>query len=48
MENRILVIDDDRELCGLLEEYLVAEGFAVESVHTGPRERNRARRATMP
>ena len=36
MENRILVIDDDRELCGLLEEYLVAEGFAVESVHTGP------------
>ncbi|QOX77443.1 response regulator transcription factor [Trichlorobacter lovleyi] len=36
MENKILVIDDDRELCGLLEEYLVAEGFAVESVHTGP------------
>jgi two-component system, OmpR family, response regulator CpxR len=35
MENRILVIDDDRELCSLLTEYLVEEGYAVEAVHTG-------------
>ena len=44
MENRLLVIDDDRELCGLLEEYLVAEGFAVESVHTGPQGAEQASR----
>ena len=34
-ENRILVIDDDAELCELLEEYLGQEGFAVESVNDG-------------
>lgn len=32
---RILVIDDDRELCGLLAEYLATEGFAVAAVHDG-------------
>ena len=31
--NRILVIDDDVELCELLKDYLVPEGFDVESVH---------------
>lgn len=30
--NRILVIDDDRELCELLSEYLGPEGFDVEAV----------------
>jgi DNA-binding response OmpR family regulator len=30
--NRILVIDDDRELCELLSEYLRPEGFDVETV----------------
>lgn len=30
--NRILVIDDDRELCELLSEYLGPEGFEVETV----------------
>ncbi len=35
MENRILVIDDDRELCSLLMEYLADEGFEVEAVHSG-------------
>jgi two-component system response regulator CpxR len=34
-ENRILVIDDDTELCELLGEYLGQEGFAVESVNDG-------------
>src|SRR5579863_9158579 len=32
---RILVIDDDVELCTLVGEYLHAEGFTVESVHDG-------------
>jgi len=31
--NRILVIDDDVELCELLTDYLVPEGFDVETVH---------------
>jgi two-component system response regulator CpxR len=31
----ILVVDDDRELCELLEEYLTREGFRVEAVHDG-------------
>lgn len=34
-ENRILVIDDDTELCELLGEYLGQEGFVVESVNEG-------------
>jgi two-component system response regulator CpxR len=33
--NRILVIDDDVELCELVAEYLGAEGYAVEAVHDG-------------
>ncbi len=32
---RILVIDDDIELCELVAEYLGAEGFDVEAVHDG-------------
>src|SRR6202162_324875 len=32
---RILVIDDDVELCTLIGEYLHAEGFTVASVHDG-------------
>lgn len=31
--NRILVIDDDEELCELLTDYLGPEGFNVEAVH---------------
>ncbi len=33
--NRILVIDDDRELCELLSDYLKPEGFEVEAVFDG-------------
>jgi len=40
---RILVIDDDVELCTLVGEYLQAEGFTVEAVHDGE---NGLRRAT--
>jgi two-component system response regulator CpxR len=32
---RILVIDDDVELCHLVQEYLRAEGFTTECVHDG-------------
>lgn len=32
---RILLADDDTELCELLTEYLASEGFAVEAVHDG-------------
>jgi len=32
---KILVVDDDVELCELLSEYLEPEGFDVESVHDG-------------
>ena len=33
--NRILVIDDDIELCELLTDYLSGEGFSVETVNNG-------------
>jgi len=33
--NRILVIDDDIELCELLNDYLNGEGFSVETVNNG-------------
>lgn len=33
--SRILVIDDDIELCELLTDYLTAEGFTVQSVNRG-------------
>jgi DNA-binding response OmpR family regulator len=32
---RLLVIDDDTELCELLAEYLQPEGFRVDALHTG-------------
>jgi two-component system response regulator CpxR len=32
---RILVIDDDIDLCELLTDYLTTEGFSVEVVHDG-------------
>ena len=33
--HRVLLIDDDLELCTLLEEYLGQEGFEVQSLHDG-------------
>jgi two-component system response regulator CpxR len=32
---RVLVIDDDVELCNLVSKFLVREGFSIESVHGG-------------
>lgn len=32
---RLLLVDDDAELCRMLTEYLTADGFAVDAVHDG-------------
>lgn len=33
--NKVLIIDDDEELCELVSEYLAVEGFETESVNDG-------------
>jgi DNA-binding response OmpR family regulator len=33
---RLLIVDDDRELCAMLGEYLDPEGFDADSADTGP------------
>ncbi len=33
--NKVLIIDDDEELCELVTEYLTVEGFETEAVHNG-------------
>jgi DNA-binding response OmpR family regulator len=40
--DRVLIVDDDVELCGLLVERLSTEGFAIEAVHDGLRGLERA------
>ena len=35
MKNRVLIIDDDEELCALLAQYLDLQGFEVNSVNDG-------------
>jgi DNA-binding response OmpR family regulator len=35
--DRVLIVDDDVELCRLLGERLSSEGFTLEAVHDGPR-----------
>ena len=35
--DRVLIVDDDIELCRLLSERLSSEGFALEAVHDGAR-----------
>jgi two-component system response regulator CpxR len=40
---RILLVDDDVELCEILVEYFAAEGFEVETAHDGVRGLERAR-----
>ena len=34
---RLLLIDDDAELCGLLSEFLTPQGFSLECAHEGKR-----------
>jgi two-component system response regulator CpxR len=35
--DRVLIVDDDAELCDLLRRYLASEGLAVEAAHDGRR-----------
>ena len=35
MDEAILLVDDDRELCAMLAEYLQGEGFSVIALHDG-------------
>jgi len=42
LARRLLIIDDDAELCELLAEYLQPEGFQVDAVHTGTEAVERA------
>ena len=39
---RILLVDDDVQLCKLLAERLAGEGFTMETLHDGPRGLERA------
>ncbi len=39
---RILIVDDDVELCDLVREYLSAEEFQVDTAHTGTAGQERA------
>ena len=40
--NRVLIVDDDVQLCRLLAERLSTEGFTIEAVHQGARGLERA------
>src|SRR5512142_2952899 len=40
--DRVLVVDDDVELCDLVKEFLEPEGLQVEAVHNGNRGLERA------
>jgi DNA-binding response OmpR family regulator len=40
--DRVLIVDDDVQLCRLLEERLSTEGFTIEAVHEGSRGLQRA------
>lgn len=35
MNHKLLIIDDDRELCALLRDYLQLEGFDIDAIHDG-------------
>lgn len=41
-KTHILVIDDDRKLCGLIRDYLEPLGYSVSMVHTGPEGADKA------
>ena len=41
--NRILLADDDVELCGMLKQYLEVEGFQISMAHDGEAALNQAR-----
>ena len=35
MESKLLLVDDDKELCGMLQSYLEQEGFSTDAVYDG-------------
>ena len=38
MENdkiNVLLVDDDKDLCALLQEFLEGDGFRVDAIHSG-------------
>lgn len=35
MNNNLLLIDDDKELCSMLQRYLAQEGFQADAIHSG-------------
>lgn len=41
--SKVLIIDDDEELCDLVSEYLSVEGFETQAVHDGETGLQRAR-----
>jgi DNA-binding NtrC family response regulator len=45
--NRILVVDDDLDLCELLAKYLQREGFEFDMVHNGSQGWNAPLQAIM-
>ncbi len=45
--SRLLLVDDDRELAGMLREYLEPEGFTVEWCADGPDALERLRRSAF-
>ncbi len=44
---KLLIVDDDHELCSMLVEYLGPEGFATETVGTGPKALERLGRSAV-
>lgn len=45
--SRILIVDDDRALCGLLSDYLQREGFVVDVAHDGDTALTQLRNQTL-
>src|SRR5579871_3656185 len=44
---KLLIVDDDTELCGMLAEYLAPEGFQMEAVGNGPAALERLGRGSI-
>jgi len=44
---KILVVDDDREMCQFLADLLGEEGYLVETVHDGRRRWKNTERAAL-
>lgn len=35
MDNKLLLVDDDKELCGMLKDYLAQEGYTADTAYDG-------------